>query len=288
MEEELKQKAAAEGLMDLKYVVTDKDLENIKERIKIVDLRMKELAQLTHGEELIKMWTKNGRKIYESIAPTLQCNFTINKPEKCWICGFGFDNTTKAVCEHVLPIAQAVFYLGLYGTREKLNDKNTISKIYKLEYEWAHNYCNLLKSDMVLINETIDKRYKTPIWNPDTDKITSLLKKIQSSPNPNFIKIQRQIAADPNWLQNRIVSMTNRVKQITDYISRPPEEPGFGNLVILAGWAAMKDPENINKKFLEFLNIDTTSQYSSRKRQRTAGRKRKNKRTRKNGFKIYK
>jgi hypothetical protein len=75
------------------------------------------------------------------------------KPGKslCWICGFVIPEPKtaksgyKMECEHVFPIAQAVYFVDLYRGKGKV-DPNSKSKL-DLEYDWSHRVCNQIKNN---------------------------------------------------------------------------------------------------------------------------------------------
>lgn len=152
------------------------------------------------------------RSLFETTKPQKQCEAVIDPltPEtKCWICGL---TGGKFVCEHVLPIAQAKYFLDLYS-----KDTPVSLDMLKLEYEWAHDVCNASKGALVLI-----KLEKKPanFYSPDEKNILILLSRIQKKLN-----IQ-----DANWIKERKYYITNRIQQIANFVNRP----GFENLAVLA------------------------------------------------------
>ena len=58
----------------------------------------------------------------------------------------GQRNGKDPECEHILPIAQAVMLLGLYGETTKTHFLYN-KELVKIEYRWAHRTCNQVKSD---------------------------------------------------------------------------------------------------------------------------------------------
>lgn len=307
-----KELEVAHGLLELNQAPTT-NVVKLKQDIDVLNMKMKTLARAALGDPQIFSWKNAVRKIYESMSPRNQCKLTIGnttQEKTCWICGFKFDNRYQPMlpaCEHVLPIAQAIFFLGLYSTRDRLNDVDTGNIIFQLEYEWAHRGCNLVKGDRVLIREDIDLTHNTPVWKVDSSKVEELLTDIMTTKTIQLGTIQRQIAVDPTkWLENNKKSMGDRLQKVTDFISRP-SDPGFGNLTVLAGWAAFVDPDNMNDSFLKTIHIDPEIVSEIRRNRMSVSmskppgtkrtfdemngkgrRKRKNKRTRKNGFKVYK
>ncbi len=102
------------------------------------------------------------RNFYEKSTPTTQCNNVLKSTPlvfgqtKCWICGFTIPNNTdpalRPECEHVFPIAQALFFIGLYSNEHK-DDVDYLEKL-KLEYGWSHSVCNQIKNDSHFIEHT--------------------------------------------------------------------------------------------------------------------------------------
>lgn len=253
-----KQQVAAEALLLLNpstkssIGVPHTDSTN---NLDIVSSKMTDIINQLYGENMVNEWKNSakrpryGRDIYEISSIPTQCKNTLGRAEDaggCWICGFPFDNNVphmRPSCDHVLPVAQAVFFLGLYSTRkviptEKQELKDTI---YKLEYAWAHRGCNILKSNINFIKEATDPIHKIPQWTVDEANINQVLRTIQKTNSKE-------------WFDTRRRSIIERVKKITDFISRP-EEPGLGNLTVLAGWASLVDPTSMTDDFLDFIDV---------------------------------
>ena len=96
------------------------------------------------------------RGFYEASTPTTQCNNIIGKfvnGTQCYICGTAIlkqrlvGDGFNPECEHILPIAQAVLFLGLYGDKFKKDQLFYNPDILPKEYAWAHRTCNQIKSD---------------------------------------------------------------------------------------------------------------------------------------------
>lgn len=232
------------------------------------DTRLGKISKTLFGEDELKTWKQKARKIYELTEPNEQCpgvGKTLNETTSCWLCGFRVRDTAdqsdgmKAVCEHVLPIGQAVFFLGLYSKRviKPSEDIPAVSnEIYELEYEWGHHVCNQEKLDIVLIERVEDEDYGTPKWIPHKDNIKSMLLKIQKSSRADAVELKTLITNDKNWFNTRLVEVTKRITKITDFINRTTkDERGTGNLTELAGWSSLVDPTNINKKFLSQIGV---------------------------------
>jgi hypothetical protein len=182
------------------------------------------------------------RTIWELTDETNQCNNVIGewKPgTDCWICGYvttqtakrqkleatggttkrkrelSEDNTTREKatglepsCEHILPIAQARFFLDLYKPSSEPVSPQT-QEVRRLEYNWAHRYCNEVKGDSQYIENVGTET--DPVWGPDMDIVTEDLNKIYSG--------LRNSSFYPNYNQGKTIL----IEKIG--ISKVTEEP---------------------------------------------------------------
>lgn len=271
--ENKKRQVAAEALLLLNPSEASKSSVGVPHAVSTGNLdavtsKMTDVINQLYGENMVKEWKQSakrpryGRDIYELSSATTQCMNTIGSPEKaggCWICGFAFDNDIPYMrpnCDHILPVIQAVFFLGLYSTRKVIptNKEELKNMIYELEYAWAHAGCNILKSNIVLIKETIDPITKTPKWSVDEENVEKLLTTIKTTKTADLAEIQSKITDPKEWFGTQKGNVIDRVKKITDFISRP-EEPGLGNLTVLAGWASLVDPTSMSDDFLNFIDV---------------------------------
>ena len=104
------------------------------------------------------------RAILEQIKATQQCNKVIGKfsagHTECWLCGYAIP-AGDAVCEHVLPIAQAAIFWNIYNpdiaalkNSELVSVYNSYMSRLQDEYGWAHNtICNQVKTDKSFIRQ---------------------------------------------------------------------------------------------------------------------------------------
>lgn len=246
----------------------------------------------TEGNFIIR--PKSIRDIWELTDETNQCNKVIGQWKlgtECWICGYtavqsakrqkrdsiggakrtrepSEDNTTKEKasglepsCEHILPIAQARFFLDLYNPAIAPISPE-LQQVRKLEYEYAHRYCNEVKGDGQYIkNIGTDEE---PVWGPDMDAMTEDLNKIYSGlRNPSFYpnysdgksvlleKIGSSKISKNRWLKERQEVMEKRMQQIADHINKG--EKGLGRLIVLAGTANCMNPKNIRNTMIEIM-----------------------------------
>jgi hypothetical protein len=123
------------------------------------------------GMALKEFTAHDTRNLYEKHSVPFQCEVVlgpVGKNRTCWLCGFpiahltslkdaagnrifqmpivgGQENTVmdRGVCEHVLPVKLGHGILELlYLTKDP-----TYEKLLHTEYEYAHNFCNMYKSD---------------------------------------------------------------------------------------------------------------------------------------------
>ena len=91
-----------------------------------------------------------------------QCQGAIGKTKPfipgttpCWICGFTIPivyppsrgtppHGLSMECEHVFPIAQAIFFIDLY---RGVKTPEAVVDMVQVEYDWSHRLCNQIKSD---------------------------------------------------------------------------------------------------------------------------------------------
>lgn len=78
----------------------------------------------------------------------------------CWLCGHPLIRLPSGThCEHLLPVIYATLYSGIIN-RELNNpsnethnnvDMDKLTKMAQTNYAWAHGWCNIVKSDIMLI-----------------------------------------------------------------------------------------------------------------------------------------
>ena len=162
----------------------------------LTDIGLSELAYTMFGktyvEELISKKIIDGpRDIWELSSPTTQCENIIGKATgetRCWICNLPIQDNVLGLtpeCEHVLPIAQAILYMGLFSVSavkkifptEMFVLPGMKSEALKLEYRWAHRVCNQVKND----DSYLDYNSATGKYFVREDKIRDLLKRIKTN-----------------------------------------------------------------------------------------------------------
>jgi hypothetical protein len=249
------------------------------------------------GKVIIVARPKGIRKIWELGGVEAQCTAVIGGPSgtDCWICGFPVVNSPQKkkvkkggvkrsledsdsesdpnatglepTCEHVLPVAQARFFLDLYNPANKGLE---ISKVLRLEYEYAHRYCNEVKHDDVYILNINTE--DDPVWGVNETAIRSTLNKIfiglsDEDYYPNYKKGKPEILKNidnkhQEWTYDRLDIMSKRVQLIVDHINRTRVDgitPGIGRLVNLAGTMRCLDSRNIKDDMVSIMKAMESS-----------------------------
>jgi len=184
----------------------------------------------------------NVRKFYETSSATTQCHNTIGRLlpniSTCWICGFGIPDTKgnpqhafSPECEHIFPIAQAIFFIGVY-TNEIKSNPAYIEKL-KLEYAWSHRVCNQIKNDAHFIEHDIEKLDGR--WSINIDKIKVFLNDILNRGDlygGGGVMLLEQIriarSTREKWIDNQSKFIYQKCKAILDTI-----EPKNENIWLL-------------------------------------------------------
>lgn len=135
---------------------------------------------------------------------------------KCWICGFTIPPVKarkrgerasgySLECEHVFPIAQAIFFIDLHrGGTVTREEKERLAP----EYDWSHRVCNQIKNDDHFV--TVEGEGNNRKWViAGGDKIRNFLKKIYNRSGSYFAGNR----LDPNMLQRDIIDVDAWVAQ---------------------------------------------------------------------------
>lgn len=184
-----------------------------------MELEQKVLGRRMFGENLP---TNKYRNFYEPSNPTTQCNNIIGEfinGTPCYICGLPIvrqkddGDGLGPECEHILPIAQAILFLGLYGAKYKPEQVLYNPKILNLEYAWAHRTCNQVKSDNVYTmynpyNEQ-GKRFAVNI-----DGLRILLNDIWNNDRSNSIlfnnTLKQTFKSEEEFINSRFIQPVNK------------------------------------------------------------------------------
>lgn len=210
---------------------------------------------------------KEYRNIWEfGQSPTVQCNSTIldvmatQDNKECWLCG-GFIRETPEYprdprmpsCDHILPIAQAVMFLGLFKSEnvmkavvgealgyippakdsalQKFREAYAAvrdSEVINLEYGWSHLGCNLVKNDAVFIRlHPPSAAEGKVVWEVDTDAIRTYLRTLRNS---KYTETYRSNWSDV-WIDNRVSVMSNyKLANIVNTLNARPNESTINTL----------------------------------------------------------
>lgn len=190
--------------------------------------------------------------------------------KNCWICGLKLNEGTAvlggSICEHVLPIIQAVMYIGLYyspyykslpntvaaasssasatavGGAGEDNEpaytpspqtKETYLKSLRNEYRYAHNLCNAKKGEKLFISNN-----SKGLFEVNEGLITKLLEDI-------FLEYPKGFGRDSaTFVRNRLAAIKHVLEPIIDRMNGKFEDPVTGithapNLSQLAAAAAL-------------------------------------------------
>ena len=214
-------------------------------------------------EKAVSIWTevlkKNCRDIYEPGGVEAQCNNTIGKvkdTDKCYICGFDFDDRTEGLqptCEHILPIIQAIFFLDLYRGADKGKHTPEQIDILRKEYAWAHRCCNYVKADNSFLVTKIDRTNNLPKWDfgvNQTTKVLSDIHKTYKYEGTTTVQALISVKGYDVWLQERLEYIkTQKMDNIIKYIG----DRGMGGTVIMLGFGSCVDSTKMNDDFKEIL-----------------------------------
>ena len=140
----------------------------------------------------------------------------------CWICGFtipgGSQEGYTMECEHVYPIAQAVFFIDLY--RGKATSRDTI-ELVQAEYDWSHRVCNQIKNNKHFVRVRGEGGNKTWVVAP-VEEFDTFLRQIYNGSDAYFPGVHaNRLRTDigPNvdqWVASRIPIIMARVQRVLD------------------------------------------------------------------------
>ena len=196
-----------------------------------------DIARYLFGENIT---SPEARKIWETSSTETQCTHSTgagafqNGITTCYICGMtitksGIDNDGRnPECEHILPILQAVIYLGLYShkeatripgsTFEKFQSSPTTiqnpfynQELVNLEYAWSHRACNQIKSDNIYM-DIDDEKFKV-----DIGRLKGLLVQIWNTNIPGYRKFRNVLRSK---YPNRNDFINQRTRDRSDLITR--------------------------------------------------------------------
>lgn len=215
------------------------------------------------------------RQIYEISAPETQCNNVIETKidDICYICGFILDETSvglKRVCEHILPIIQAVFFLELYVSGRE------VTPAQRLEYDWAHNCCNAVKGDISFLQTRTVNYYPTYEFNEKN--VRDILQKIigiqqvKSGKFQGIEKIQAMVPDKQAWVEKQLVFIRDRkMKDIVKYIA----DKGDNGMALMIGYRNCSLDKNMKNDFLTLLRESRIGGKTIRRKNKSKNKTRK-------------
>jgi len=161
----------------------------IKEKNENVNYNTEEMMNSFSSKQMMDILfhdlNKRLRPIVEHEKANVQCKKTIGEckePCICWICGFPIMYKDKKHCDHILPIMYAIMLSAISTnkttqTRIDENNPNFLNEHMTLNYDYAHDTCNIIKSNLLLIkwnNENHAMEYDEHNGNILANKITDL------------------------------------------------------------------------------------------------------------------
>jgi hypothetical protein len=237
------------------------------------------LAKLTKATVSPTITGKQIRKTWEVSSPTTQCNRLIGPfidGTECYICGMAIEGTPpnpdrnnnndsdsesknglNPECEHILPIAEAIIYLGLESPQFTNNLWYLGKDKLRQEYAWAHRACNQIKSDESFIGND------RGIYVVQIDKLKEFLRAIwhtkrKDSINTFVPKLHAKYPTEKDFIYQRIDDEKKPLivpfQNICDYLNsfRAP------NLLFLAGISGLVNIHGLKAKFAQKAQANTS------------------------------
>jgi hypothetical protein len=227
-------------LNELSQVQADYEVDiNDKERKKLMtDFELRSLdkfATALYGEvgvaQIKKAYGNQGaiRKFFENYSGD-QCQGALQKtnpfiPGKslCWICGFVIPDVPPGTgfsmeCEHVLPIAQAVFFIDLYRGK---HTPQSVVRLVQAEYDWAHRVCNQIKNDTHFLRIAGDgANKKWQVCHPDVrvaflKDLVDRSKLYFKAPGDQENLLLNSIK-DSGWFKERAIAISVRIREVLE------------------------------------------------------------------------
>jgi hypothetical protein len=221
------------------------------------------------------------RKLIEKLNARQQCEYLFStKPRdnksECWLCGFTIENfgaalehnrkplwiATKQVssalnapeCEHIIPISAAVMIFGAVASAQDAKQPGA-QEYYSLNYEWAHKFCNGLKSDSLFVNlRNKDGSLKVDI-DINKEYITQFLNKLyHESPE---LQLMTQKKRDL-WIAYRELTIYQRLEPLVRLINEK-----FKISILSAIDKVIEGIENIYTSLIKALEEDPAGKIIS-------------------------
>lgn len=214
------------------------------------------------------------RKLIEKLNARQQCEYLFaskprNNKSECWLCGFTIENFAAGLehnkkpfwaiakqlpnalnapeCEHIIPISGAVMIFGAVASAQDAKQPGA-QEYYSLNYEWAHKFCNGLKSDSLFVNlRNKDGTLKLDI-DINKEYITQFLNKLYSeSPEIRFITQNRRDL----WIGYRELAIYQRLEPLVKLVNEK-----FKISMLSAVDKVIEGIENIYASLIKALEAD--------------------------------
>lgn len=205
------------------------------------------MAQAIAGKGKPPDW----RGIFESVDAVQQCNKVVGAfkdKTTCYICGLPILaikytlHELRPECEHILPVAQARWYLDLFSRGSDVS-----SPLLKIEYAYAHRVCNQAKSDDSFIKpvEGDDAKIEYDVKMSKTilNTVKARASKVVSKFNEEGI-MDKIVRMDVNARAEAI--RTETLQQIIDQANSIAR--GTPGIAILARTATVVDTSRLSKE----------------------------------------
>lgn len=225
------------------------------------DIKAREYTDLLFGKEALDKLRENlgdpdfqSRGLFEKHKAITQCNNVLKYDDSalvdktgkwipgktpCWLCGIILQQGDKVVCEHALPVVQAVLLWGLWEKDLKVEGTPIPPEHLRLEYGWAHAQpCNSVKSAMVFLKT---KNPNPADFKDGVEVNKDLLNTYLTSVGQTLKKTGKLTKDLKVWKNERAAALSERFGKMAEKIS---EVPGVS---LLAGMANFLDPSRYNE-----------------------------------------
>lgn len=162
---------------------------------------------------------KSLRSVVEPLAASTQCKKTIGEcgnPCICWLCGTQIVPPSKMHCDHVLPIIRAIMFSAVKSTnkiekRAEFN-ANKLKSYLEESYNYAHDKCNIKKSDKLLVRFESNKM----VYDADEgEKLASIIyDTVYSESNP----LEKR-----QWVKNKSGEYKEKIERLLAPINQEIE-----------------------------------------------------------------
>ena len=236
-----------------------------------------DIARSIFGDNIT---SQEARKIWETSSTETQCTNSkgagafINDITTCYICGMKIKYSGVAndgrnpECEHILPILQAVIYLGLYSHKETMRESaRTIQEfqsspttiqnpfynpeLVDLEYAWSHRACNQIKSDNIYMDISDEK------FSVDIHGLEGLLREIWDTKITGYkdfkADLHKKYKTPEKFIRARTSDGSKLISRFNDIVERLNRSKA-PYITLLAGVATMVDGTMSNNAYTQIMD----------------------------------